>query len=87
MEIFIIDMLIFKMVGFWFSLIVFEKLFKMVYNVFMMEIKLENFVWIFFVFYQFEKVYCLCIGILKDEKIFKVLKLLDIIEVIELEVE
>lgn len=86
-EIPLIDILTPKMVGLRFSPIVLEKLFRTVHNAFMIETKAENPARISLVFYQSEKGNCPCIGVRKDEKTLKVMKLHDIIEAIELESE
>lgn len=76
-----------KMVGLRFSPIVLERLFKIIHNAFMLETKAENPARISLVLYQSEKAGCPCIGILQDEKTYKVLKLFDLIQAIELESE
>jgi hypothetical protein len=86
-EIPIVDILTPQMVGFRFSPIVLERLFKTVHNAFMMETKCENPVRISLVFYQSDKANCPCIGVRQDEKTLKVMKLSEIIEAIELESE
>lgn len=86
-EIPLTDILTPKMVGLRFNPAVLEKLFKTVHNAFMMETKLENPARISLVFYQSEKANCPCIGVRRDEKILKVMKLSDIIEAIDLESE
>jgi hypothetical protein len=86
-EIPLLDILTPKMVGLRFSPIVLEKLFRTVHNAFMMETKAENPARISLVFYQSDKGNCPCIGIRKDEKTLKVMKLYDIIQAIELESE
>lgn len=86
-EISLNDLLTAKMIGLRFSPVILEKLFKTIHIAFMKETGVENPARISLVFYQSEKAYCPCIGIMQDEKPLKVLMLSDIIQAIELESE
>lgn len=86
-EIGLSDILTHKMIGLRFSPIALEKLFKAVHNTFLKETKIDNPARISLVCYQSEKAQCPCIGILRDEKTYTVLKLSEVIEAIQLESE
>lgn len=74
-----------KMIGLRFGPAILKNLFKTVHNAFLIQTKIENPARISLVVYQSEKVNAPCIGIIKDGKVFEVLKLAEVIEAIQLE--
>lgn len=76
-----------KMIGLRFGLTTICMLLNTVHNAFMMELKIEKRERISLVLYLSQKAHCPCIGVMKDQKTYKVMKLADIIEAIELQSE